>query len=96
MGFVHRFLVHALKLLEIDRCTERVVDLLELGLVSRLVYVELGSVQTNQAWNTHPRLCQQSDGDGDVSVFDDNMVQHIASSVRIQTSALCIVNNEEM
>ena len=57
MRFFHCFLVHALKLLEIDRGTERVVDLLELCLVSRLVHSELRGVQPNQTWNTHPGLC---------------------------------------
>ena len=48
VGFVHRFLVHTLELLEIDGCTERFVDLLELGLVSRLVHGELLGVQPDQ------------------------------------------------
>ena len=46
--------------------------------------------------NTDTHDCANKAMVKDMPVLDHDMIQHIASAIRIQTGTLCIVNNQQM
>ena len=94
--FFCRLSVHMLELFDLDGSAERVVDLSELSLVTRLVHGELCRVEAYHTGNTDPGLCQQGNSDRNVPVFDHHVIQQIAPTVRVQSRALSVVHDEKM
>ena len=94
MRLRHPLLVHTLEMLELYRISERVVDLFELCLITRLENSELRRVQPDHTRYTGPRLCEKSDRYRDVSVLDNDVCEQIFPCVRVQIRPLSVVHYE--
>ena len=91
-----RFFVHMYELVSGNGIGENTVNLVQLGLIAGLENQVLCRVETDRAWNTHPTLNQETDGERDVSAFDAEMIQHSSSSYSVHAASLTIVTDHHV